>query len=180
MHTRGAEHTVQHKLGGNPTWQANRERHGGVTRRVAVCLQRRRERVLHLSSLALMQRAREGRAYLLPILPLDDKLVLQHHEVTLALIVGHERLQPRAERIEQVPRARGGLLGGEEPNPAQTGYNPRCLGLARERARRLDLLNERTVGVLSAREIERDNGRWSSPLRCVRSANCALRNLRPG
>ena len=55
--------------------------------------------------------------YLLAILPLDEELVLEHHQVAFTLLVLHELLELRAERVEQVAGTRGDFLVGEETDP---------------------------------------------------------------
>lgn len=75
----------------------------------------------------------------LPIRPLDDELVLENDEVALAFLVCHERLELRAERVQEVPSAGLHLLGREEPDPAHARNDACRLRLIGERANLLDL-----------------------------------------
>jgi hypothetical protein len=52
------------------------------------------------------------------VLPLNDKLVLQHDEVPFSRLVFHQRLELRAERVEKVPASWFDLVIGEQANPS--------------------------------------------------------------
>ena len=78
----------------------------------------------------------------LAVRPLDDEFVLEHHEVALAGGVRHERLELRAERVEQVALTRRDLGRGEEPDPAQAGHDASGLALVGELADLPDLRDE--------------------------------------
>lgn len=78
-----------------------------------------------------LKRRREGLD--LAVLPLDDKLVLEHDEVTLTRSVGALLLKPGAESVKEVA-ARGHLGGGEEAELAHLGKKEGTLGLERGEA----------------------------------------------
>ena len=74
----------------------------------------------------------------LAVHPLDDELVLEHDKVALALLVLHELLQTRAERVEEVARANGRLFLREETDPAEARDDALSLGRVGEAGLRLD------------------------------------------
>ena len=76
--------------------------------------------------------------------------MLEHDEVALARAVRHQRLQLRAERVEQVPGLDVRCLGREEPDPFEPGEDPVRLAVVRELANFLDLGDERAeIGKVS-------------------------------
>ncbi len=162
MHARRAEHAVEHELRRDTAGDAHSARHRRVARarRRAVRLERRR--------------ARLGRA----VRPLDHELVLQHHQVALAGRVRHQRLELRAERVEEVARARRERRGAEEPDPAQARDDARGLCLRGELAELLDAGDKGAVvkGSVVSRQIYMRDVRLSG----VSSAGGLLGSLGPG
>jgi hypothetical protein len=81
---------------------------------------------------------RVGNAYLLTILPLDNELVLKHHEIPLTLLIFHEPFQTPAEAVEEIAATNGDLLRRKQPDPAEARDNSLSLRRRRELAHFLD------------------------------------------
>ena len=130
---------VEHELHRDTARHADVERHRRVALRLAVRLERGGDRV---------RRA---------VRPLDDELVLEHDEVALARLVLHQRLELRAERVEEVACARLDLLAREETDPAHARDDARSLGLVGERAHLFDASDESAIKHRSVGEIQFTN-----------------------
>lgn len=77
--------------------------------------------------------------------PLHEELVLEHDEITLALLVLHERLKLSTKRVEKVATTGLDFLGREEADPAETRNDTGGLRRVREVAHRLDLSDKSAV-----------------------------------
>jgi hypothetical protein len=64
--------------------------------------------------------------------PLDDELVLEHDQVTLACVVRHERLELCAEGIKEITRPGVERGGREKADPTQPRDDAVALGFSRE------------------------------------------------
>jgi hypothetical protein len=86
--------------------------------------------------------------YSLAILPLNDELVLQDNDITLAGCVRHQSLQTSAESVKQILSPWLDLLcGREESDPPETRNDASRLRFRWELADSLDFLNKGTMEV---------------------------------
>ena len=102
--------------------------------------------------------------------------MLEHDEITLALLVLHQSFQLCTEGIQQVLPPRNDFRSREQPDPPEARYNASALAVVRELAHRLDVGHEGAEWIVS-------NGsqmvRRYSPLRRVIRTNGPLGDLCP-
>lgn len=85
--------------------------------------------------------------------PLDEELVLEHDEITLTLLVLHERLKLSTKRVEKVATTGLDFLVREKANPAETRNNTGGFRRIREVARRFDLGDKGAVTFIDKKSI---------------------------
>lgn len=131
LDTGRTDNAIEDELSGNPARQTNSQRHGGVTVRLAVRLERR-------------SKSLSG-----AIRPLNDELVLKHDEITLALLILHQALQLSAQGIKEITRTRVDLVRREETDPSQSRDDAGSLSLVGELAHGLNTGDDGTITYMS-------------------------------
>lgn len=102
--------------------------------------------------------------------------MLEHDEITLALLVPHQSFQLCTEGIQQVLSSRSDFLGQEQPDPSEARYNASALAFVGELAHRLDAGYERAEWVVNNELLKVCR---YSPLRRVISTDGLLGDLSP-
>lgn len=85
--------------------------------------------------------------------PLDEELVLEHDEITLALLILHERLKLGTKCVQKVSRTGLDFLVREEADPAETRDDTGGFRRVREVAHRFDLGDKGAVEFMGKKSV---------------------------
>ena len=129
QNTRSLDNAIQHELNGNTTGDTDEGSHGRVAVGDTIALQG------------------GGNSVFLAIGPLNNELVLEHDEITFALLVLHEIFKTGAESVEEVACTGLDGLRGEETDPPEALKDTRSFSVVGEGSHRLDLGDQGAVNM---------------------------------
>jgi hypothetical protein len=84
----------------------------------------------------------EDKTYGLPILPFNDKLVLQHDQVAFSRLILHQPFHAGAQSVKEVSSPGLYLLSRKEPDPSEPRNDSACFKFIGEFDQLLDARDE--------------------------------------